>query len=470
MIFRLRRFSEIYQRLVDYVVSRSTLTDVTPGSNLAQILGAFARGIETAYFEIGRLLELFSIDRARGPDLDARAADYPESITRLSASRATGALRWTRDIPAVSEIIIPVGTKVARPASSPLVEYVTTATGHIAIGATQSERTDGPAGDIPARAIRLGAEGNAAIDSVTLQTSIIAGATGVTNPTPFTGGVDIEGDDSFRARIIAHVQSLSRCTPQALESRALEADLDGHRLRIAKIIQRPSDVGRATLYVDDGTGSTESYETVAAGEDLIALATGGETRFTTDRWPLRSDTLAITLYRLVPPDLVLVQGTDFDLEPAWGLVVLSSSVFPLGLTAGDRLEIKSDYEVYTGLVEEAQRLIDGDPADPATYPCWRAAGTVIRVKPPRVRWILAQGSIVVLDGYDRETVAANVRAAVAESLNGLSIADDVIRAELIQVAMGVDGMYDIILTTPAANIPIADDEVARTLITDLEIY
>lgn len=474
-IYQIQRAADIAQAITNRVVSRAPdLTDVEPGSNLAQLIGAVARQGEQWHLSTAQLLELFSIQRARGADLDARAADYlPEGITRGGGTRALGSLRWTRVTPTASAIAIPAGTLVARPGSDPAVVYVTTAPGEIPPAGTQSVRTDGPPGDIPARARDVGSKGSAGIDTVTLDLGPIPGADAVTNPIPFTGGADVEGDDAFRSRIVERVRSLARCTPPSIEARVREADYNGQRAVLAKVVQTPWEVAYATVYVDDGAGTAESFDTTVAAETLTPVggATGGEARFYTQNWPLRQDawTLTLTPFATGVP-VVLTLGVDFKVYPSQGLFVLNpdAGAFPTGLAAGDVLTI-APYEFYTGLLALCQRLIDGDVSDPVSFPIWRAAGVELRVMPPRVRWVIVECTVAVVDGLDRDAVRERVRRAIANYIAGLDIGADVILAELIERTMGVDGMFDVNFTTPLGNTAVADDEIARIRTSNLTV-
>jgi len=468
-VFQIQRYRDLLQRGRDFVVARSSLTDVEDASNLSQFVGAAARMVEQLFYSTAQLLELYSIYRARGPDLDARAKEYvPDALARRGATRAVGTVRWTRQVAGVSAILVPVGTQFARSDTNPPTAYVTTATGEIPAMGTQSVRTDGPAGDIPARAVVAGSAGNAGVSTTTKQLVTLSGTNGVTNPTPFVGGVDEESDDAFRARIVEHVSNLSRCTPPALEARAKTADLDGHRITVARFRLEPWEVATGILYVDDGSGQMETFESTAADEDLIVSATGGENRAYFDHGPLREDLWAVTRTPLVGAPVVLVPDIDYRVIAAQQLIVLSSVAFPTGLTAGDRLSV-APYAYYTGLVAEAQRLINGDPLDPVTYPTWHGAGVVPRVKVPGVRWVVVNAALAVLDGYDRDVVIPLVELALSDYINGLDIGSDVIHAELVERSMAVEGMYDVLFSQPTTNIPVSDTDVARIRSTDLEV-
>lgn len=465
MIFRIRPYAELLQTAINRVVARSALTDLTPGSKVYQVLGAAARLVEQLYIETARLLELFGIDRAQGTDLDDRAREYmPDGFERGAATYASGTLRWARPASATgTAVAIPVGTVVARTGANPRVVYVTTAAGEILAGATQSQ-VSGGGGDIPARAELSGAAGNTAVGTVTRMVSVVAGTSGVTNPRPFVGGDDAESDDAFRARIRERTRSLARCIREALESRAKDAEVNGQRVTVARCIPNVWRRGDVTLYVDDGAGGlTNLFAWRLGAETLMSSATGGERYFYTTYKPLQGR--AWTVKRNGAP---LTKGTDYELVPPWGMITLSEDVFPTGLAAGDTLTIEP-YTYWTGLMAEAQRLIDGDPADPTNYPAWHAEGVVVRCAPPEVNLLVVRCVVAVLDGYTRETVIAQVRERLSDYVNSLNVGDDVILAELVQRAMDVPGMYDVNFERPTANTPIADDEVARLLSTNLSV-
>lgn len=465
MIFKIRTYRELLQTMIDRVVARSDLTDLVDGSSLKQVVGAAARMGEQLYLETARLLELFSIDRAQGTDLDDRAREYmPDGYERVGPTYAVGTLRWTRPVAAIGQAIaIPVGTVVSKAGNGQTPTYVTTAEGEILAGATQSQVVGG-GGDIPARAVASGADGNAAINTVTKAVSSIAGTSGVTNPLPFTGGATQESDDSFKARIRERTRSLSRCIPEALESRAKEAIIDGRRVTVARVIEDAFRRGNVALYVDDGAGGlVDLYDTTTADEVVLESATGGERYLYTRHKALRGRTWTVKVN-----DVDLVVVTDYQMIAPWGLIALSEDSYPTGLAAGDKVTIKP-YTYWLDLVAEAQRLVDGDIANPTNYPCWRAAGVVVRCLPPNVRQLQVQLTTAVLDGYTRSAVLEQVAAVLADYVNALNIGDDVIYAELMQRAMDVPGMYDVLFTLPTENVPVADDEVARLLLSNLTV-
>ena len=152
---------------------------------------------------------------------------------------------------------------------------------------------------------------------------------------------------------------------------------------------------------------------------------------------------------------VLTENTHYIYNSADGHVVFSPA-----LSADEY--VFSMYTYYTGLIALGQLIVDGDPDDRATYPGLRAAGVRVTVQTPTVLIQNIVGTVTVKDGYDNESVESDVVEAIKEYINGLGISGDVLRAELISRMMGVTGVYNVGLTTPAADVIILDDQMART--------
>lgn len=460
--FTLRTFRGLLQRMINRVVATSPLTDLNDGSSVKQVLAAVAAVGEQLSVDMGRLLTLFSLDRAEGEDLDARAREYmPDGFERKIAERAQGTIRFTRSAGG-SAIPLPVGTLVARTVGGRRITYATTAPGEIPAGpdGTISARTDGVIGDIPIRADQAGAVGDAEAGTITELVTGVPGIVGISNPTP-TKGADAETDDAFRARIRARTRALARCTPESLETRVLDATSNGRHLTTARSFRVPGSPAYAVIYVDDGAGAAAETAPVD-GEALVESATGGERRFYTTRKPWVGADYSLIYTPSGQPPVNLQRGVEYEVIRSSGLVELSDDLaaFPDGLAAGDRLEI-APYQVYTGLIAEAQRLIDGDPADPERYPAWRAEGVVIEVRPPAILWMAVSCAVVVLDGFNRSTVLSRVRAAVAAYFTELQIGEDVVLHELVERTMAISGVYDVAFESPDLNVAVGDTELAR---------
>lgn len=445
-----KTYDQILQRMADRLVARSSLSDVDDKAQVKAALSAFARELADAHYQTRNLLDLFSLDRAEGDDLDERIEDFPIELARKLAVAAVGSLVFSRNVS--GPIVVPTGTLVEVPGADPAIVAVTTAPVNV-VGTTS--------GNVPAVIQTAGEIGNVAIDALTKFKGLRpSGVDAVTNPSPFSGGLDKESDDALRARVRAYIATLSRGTPLALVTAALGVELaTGQRIIFARCVEDNVILGKSVLYVDDGSGSVEetadnygSPELLTTGPDFPGdVAVGGETILYTTRIPVK-DSLTFTLEVAGAPQ---VHGVDYTLNPASGKIVLTTPLAP-----GDDATFEST--AITGIMAEVQKVIDGDLDDTVNYPGFRAAGTLVLVKAPTTQTVTIVANIVVLDGFDVTEVAAAVSTAIASYVNGLGIGNDVVKSEMVERAMSIEGMYDISIVTPATNVPILEDVLPRT--------
>jgi uncharacterized phage protein gp47/JayE len=123
---------------------------------------------------------------------------------------------------------------------------------------------------------------------------------------------------------------------------------------------------------------------------------------------------------------------------------------------------RASYRFYLGLIQETQRIIDGDPLDPLRVPGVRAAGIQVIVREPAAVFQSIVAQISVLGDYDPTEVASAVQAAIQSYINGLDIGDDVIVAEIIERAMGVPGMFNFSITSLTGSSPATDQIILET--------
>lgn len=108
-------------------------------------------------------------------------------------------------------------------------------------------------------------------------TAPFTGAT-VTNPLPFTNGIDTENDDTYKDRIRLVRQSRAKATSTAITTNAIgiTSTDDNKRVTSASVVEVEGQT--STLYIDDGTG----YEEISSGiaiETFSDYALGGEQSF-----------------------------------------------------------------------------------------------------------------------------------------------------------------------------------------------
>jgi uncharacterized phage protein gp47/JayE len=442
----------ILTRMINRTVARTDLNDLNDGSSVKQVLAAASREDDDQNYQMTQIIDLFDLDTCIGADLDERAKEMnPQLVTRDTPRKAAGSVVFSR-VGTSGDVSIAIGTEVEyRPAgaASPIT-FVTTALGTIA-------DTFSTSGSVAVIAREAGEAGNVDPGTVTSFVAKPSGVDYVTNPAKFTTGRDLESDDAFRKRIKLAVASLARCHNTGLLGAllGLEDAGSGKRVLFAQIYEDPFSRGNVTAWIDDGNGTAEDTTVVSSPETVIASAVGGETVFTLPHAPIKKE----AAYAIRVNAVTLTEGTDYTLNPASGQVNLLPAVYPSGLTAADAVDWTGTY--FTGLIALAQKVIDGDPADRATYPGYRAGGILVRVLSPLIQQQVISANLTWLQGYDGDTVIVAVLAAIEGYINTLGIGDDIILAELTERCMAVPGMYDIAFTAPTSSIVVGDGTLAR---------
>jgi uncharacterized phage protein gp47/JayE len=110
---------------------------------------------------------------------------------RKDAARAGGFIRFS----GTNGSFIAVGTIVAVAQVDPTADEVTFET-------IESGTISGGYVDLEVLAVDAGSSGNVETDTVTILVSPVAGVTSVTNPSPLSGGEEIETDEAYRERIL----------------------------------------------------------------------------------------------------------------------------------------------------------------------------------------------------------------------------------------------------------------------------
>ena len=491
--FEPRTFPDFFQRMLNRVVARTQLTDLEVGGVLTTLVGAVARELDDISYQIVALQDLWDIDTATGPDLDARAADCnPDEIERKGSVRASGTVTFGRTDTS-SSVTVPASTLVAVVGGEPVYKTSTDVTLGIGVATSPS---------VGVIAVVAGTSGN--IDAGTLipLTGIaeivvnVAGVNTVINDTSCTGGQDQESDQELRERIKSYLRSLSRATPDALKFAVLGAAVTGYgRIVVAEVEELPTpNYGQVIVWVDDGNGTTAVVDNnIGSRETVIAVAIGGEVRLMLDHIALDSAILPIVVWKDhhdyagggVDAEHTLTEGVagdpitsyDYSLNYATGKITLNpggpnsipdaatSTDGVAGLQSGDALY--AEYGWFLGLIEEAQRIIDGDPSDRENYPGYRAAGVYVRAQAPVVFWQNVEAVLVMDPGYDATAVLAAATGAVEQYINSLSINGDVIFSELMHAVQSIDGVFDVTFVvpdqfSPDPNVLIGDGELART--------
>lgn len=457
--FQQKNQGEILRDMVNALVTGSDLSDLNDSANDLQLLVAVSQEIDEAYRQQANISALWDLDRCVGTDLDERAKVIP--MTRLRATRSVGKVCFSTDVAVTQEIVIQPGT-ICRATSGILVQ--TTAVGKITPTSSEVVAGHGVGRDsnqVPVVAVQPG-EVVIAVGSVNGFASRPTGVRAVTNTTSIVGGFSQETDDAFRERIRNYLRALARCNVDAIVFLALGTAITVNgveqQVRYAKLFKDPVDPGHFILYIDDGNG-TAGPTTTGTTVTAVADAAGGEEFIQLAHKPLRTEA-SLTLFRNAVLQTI---ETDYYVNPADGTVWFTNPLLP-----HDSISLGT-YTWFGGLVAELQKRLDGDPADRTNYPGYIGAGILGRVLVPEVRPIDVVATLEYKLGFEAATVLAAVQSNVLTYINGLGIGEDIVRNELIDVMMNVDGVKDLDLILPNENIPVLDNEIPRSVLADMDI-
>jgi len=130
-------------------------------------------------------------------------------------------------------------------------------------------------------------------------------------------------------------------------------------------------------------------------------------------------------------------------------------VFPLTASGTD------GYRYFTGLLQQVQWTVDGLATDQATYPGLRAAGVQVEGLEAVTIPVAIAVTITTQQGVALTSIVSSIKSAISNYINRLRVGDDVILSEVTVQVKGVSGVFDAQITSPTANIAIADNEQAR---------
>lgn len=250
-----QNFSTMVETMAAAVQGAATqILDLTVGSVLRAILEANASVALWLQWLILQTLQATRLSTSIGADCDSFGADF--GFTRLPAVAATGVVVFGRFAP-VLNALIPVGTVVMT--SDGALRFVVSADlANPAFSASQNGfLLNAGIGTItlPVAAVVAGTGGNVQAGSVTQIGSAIAGVDTVVNQIAFSGGLDAESDQAFRARFGNYLASLSRATSGAVNE-AIAGVQQGLSAAVFENVSQSGAVqmGFFVVTVDDGSG------------------------------------------------------------------------------------------------------------------------------------------------------------------------------------------------------------------------
>lgn len=105
------------------------------------------------------------------------------------------------------------------------------------------------------------------------------------------------------------------------------------------------------------------------------------------------------------------------------------------------------------LIAKCKKIIDGYVDDSGTrIPGWKAAGVVCNVYSVTPTPVDITMTVYTYADVDFDSIEADIKTAISAYIADLDIADTLVRAELIDAAMSIPGVYDVTITAPATNV------------------
>ena len=195
--------SNIVNQMINYYnmkheVGETVITDFNEGSEIRNLLEAFAIGIYALLEEQHEATKIAFISTSEGVFLD-RLGELPFiDLPRITGSVAGGSVTFTLAEAQSDDVVIPAETFIR---NEDEISFYTLSDCVISSGDLT--------GSVLVEAISPGADGNAPAGTVTIfedediDTSLVS----VTNSEDFRGGSDWEDDDEYRERLLDNVQA-----------------------------------------------------------------------------------------------------------------------------------------------------------------------------------------------------------------------------------------------------------------------
>ena len=221
---------ELYGQMVD-TFQRETGMALAGDGDMAVRLYAVAAQLYALYVQADWVGRQCFPQTAQGDYLDKHA--QLRGLERRAATAAVGVLSFETDHPPEADLSIPEGTVCMTSAQ------------------------------VRARAVEPGAGGNAAVGTVRAMAVAPVGVSRCTNPEAFSGGLDAEGDESLRERVL---ETFRRMPNGANAAFYQQEALSFPEVAAATVVARPRGVGTVDVFLATAAGLPDSglLEQVAA--------------------------------------------------------------------------------------------------------------------------------------------------------------------------------------------------------------
>ena len=231
---------EIYQEMLSAYGEK---TGVAPaeGCDLSARLYACAAQVFSLYVQAGWVARQAFPQTAEGEYLDRHA--QLRGLERKEPVAARGVVRFSGEISENTDRPIPAGTVCM---TAGLIRFETIEDGLLAAGQAHV--------DVPVQALVPGISGNVAAGTILSMAVAPAGISACSNPSPCQGGVDREGDEQLRQRVLDTFQRLPNGANAAFyEQGALSFD----EVAAASVLPRSRGIGTVDVVVSTHSGKAD---------------------------------------------------------------------------------------------------------------------------------------------------------------------------------------------------------------------
>jgi len=106
------------------------------------------------------------------------------------------------------------------------------------------------------------------------------------------------------------------------------------------------------------------------------------------------------------------------------------------------------YKYNTGLIQEANRIVYGDPTDPVTFPGVAAAGSDIFIQEPLALVVNLAIDVRLQTGAPFSAVSQQIQTNVAALVNSNPIGESIALGAIVAVCMSVPGVLSVAISSP----------------------
>lgn len=251
----MQTYDEILKRMTD---KYTELSGITPDevSDIGIRLRVLAGEVYSSVVNAQWLKRQMFVTTAEGEYLDMHASE--RGVSRREATPSYGKVTFSVNEALTENISIPKGTVVATFAS--LLRFETLSDAVLTAGSLSVT--------VAAKSIGAGRGYNVLKDQITVMVTPPAGIDFVTNTLAFSGGCDIESDESLRKRVEKSLKFPANSTNCAYYE-AMAESVDG--VSSAAVVPKARGVGTVDVFIASD-GSVASDETLDAVQNLLSSA------------------------------------------------------------------------------------------------------------------------------------------------------------------------------------------------------